>query len=376
MSIAMWMLGTSLAAAALAHAPFRGRSFRDALRRSEGGTHIGLRLTPGVSERLDGPDIVDLVQDAPWPITSMRFYEVAPEPMGADGQRWTHVVATLRSRPHGEGKEADTLATRNTVDFLRHRLALLGLRPRVLTSDELDATLRCSATVSLSESGNHNDFVRSPHLWFTGRRCVVVVRPPAQLLGMGEKDHAVTMRLGAVPRLRVESALGRDELGALLLPALELGYRIGIRTGRPQLFSHVLDAGAILVPSCGDESLDCIMVDGDCGHVETHDARIVELWHPEERPPYAPATVLPKGAATVPTRVPTLSMREFVWSLRTAHSEVLIQPAKTRQFRATATAYSEGPDSLPAQLAPPAPMAPPARRSLRGRAADYFPEPY
>lgn len=325
MSLALWLLTIAVTITAAAHIPVRGRSIRDILRRSEHGTLRGLRLTPGLRSELSTADIIALADDSPVTIDALCFYQLAPEIRGEHAHRyfraaerfsdqpepWTHLLITLPRT--GDDEQA--------LNFLIHRLGLLGIRARALTDNECGLTAGNEAIVQLRRTGrSHHEAAlgRKPHLWLTKQRSIAVSRGPAQVIGVGERGQTITMCPADVPRLRV--SCGDQDICELLIGTLSLGYRVGIRTSRPQYFTVALGLGAVLIPRTGDETVDVVVIDEYEPDLETGSARIIEV-------------VATSDGATCPT----LTMGELTWSLATARTTTTLRPLAMR-VAASATA--------------------------------------
>lgn len=371
MSIAASLIGVSVVGTAVAHISFRGRSLRDAFRRPHVGIELGFRVTPGLSKQLESRDIVGLIEDCPHSVSTLKIHRVAPGGLGsleesisrgisADRQDWVELVAMI-DHPAGveepSGTDRADAAVAATAEFLAHRLMLLGTRAR-----RLENLPTSPATVELRRSGGAPMLARTPHLWFTKARSIELPPPASIVLGIGETGRPVTMRLGEVPLLHVliSGAAAQKGIESVILAALQAGYRVGIRTLRQPYFAAMLAAGAVLVPSQGDPTIDCLVLDVGCDDVDALQARVIRL---QDSP----------RACTATGFVPYLEFQDYVWLLHTARSITTIKPLQPIAWPAS-SATPEFPESNPATSAVPgrAQAPEPVRAPGRGRAADLL----
>lgn len=319
---------TTLLAGAI-HVPVHGRSFRDRIRPAAEEPELGIRVTPGSRTQLTSDDIVALVNDSPYPISWFGIFEITPQPrneiahryraiaqsFGIADQAWVHIAVSLASPAHpklastaGTNNDKNTVATNTgpaanygvarsaahnaVLDFLHHRLGLLGLRSRPLGTTELNVTLENEPTVVLRRPAGHSHS-RRPHLWFTQAKSLNISPPPRQIVGIGSSGRALTVRLGEFQQITITAPTAlatvpsgsttstssamttglptplrathmnthRHALSDLILPALVLGYRIGLYTHRPASFTELLDAGVTLLNDQQSPTVDVILHD-------------------------------------------------------------------------------------------------------------------
>lgn len=369
MSFALWLLIATITITAAAHIPVRGRSVRDILRRSECGELRGLRLTPGLRNQLTAADIIALADDSPVTIDALCFYQLTPEIRGEHAHRyfraaqryvdspvpWTHVVVTLPAVDEGNGQGNEAL------NFLIHRLGLLGIRARLLTEDECAQTVSAEAAVQLRRTGRSRHVAalgRKPHLWLTRQRDVTVTSGPAQVIGVGASGQTITMCPADVPHMRVRC--GDQDICELLIGTLSLGYRVGIRTSRPQYFTVALELGAVLIPRLGDQTVDVVVIDEYEPDLQTGSARIIEVVADATFSVANDAAAATPAASTSTEACPALTMGEFTWTLSTARTTAELRPLTMRVATASAV-------TAPAAAA----MAPAVATTARGlEAAD------
>lgn len=374
MSISLYLFVATIVITATAHVPVRGRSLRDYLRRPQTGVRFGLRLTPGLSNALSAEEIAALADDGPVPIDGLSLHHLPPEIRGEHAHRyfravqqrgqevvpWTHLVVTLPAdaTASGDGGTADALdsqtglspAATAACEFLIHRLGLLGIRARPLTDKECAQSADIAAVVELRRSGSSHraaGLKRSQQLWLTQRRDITVTSGPAQVIGVGKSGQTVTMCPADVPRLRLIGDV--DDVCALLTGTLSLGYRIGIRTSRPQKFVTALELGAVLIAHAGDKTADIIVIDEREPNLETGAARIVEVYPPDEICGADAADSTVSFSDTTPSNsvervcapmIPQLYMGMFAWTLSTARSTSSLRPLPPRASAGFASASS------------------------------------
>ena len=326
MPLSLWLLIAAIIITASAHVPVRGRSLRDRLRRTEHGKLIGLRLTPGLRSQLSSADIVSLADDSPVTLDALCFYHVAPEIRGEHAHRyfraaersgttpepWTHLVATIPTE----------VSTAKALHFLIHRLGIQGIRARRLTNQECALTASAAGIVQLRRTGRSHHVAalgRKPHLWFSRQRNIAITNGPAQAIGVGASGQTITMCPASLPRLEVDC--GTQDICELLIGMLSLGYRVGIRTSRPQFFAVALELAAVLLTRAGDDTVDLVVVEEHEPELRTGIARIIEV----SRVSSAMAV-----ASKALTPCPRLVMGEFTWTLSTARTTDELQPLAMR----------------------------------------------
>ncbi len=372
MTLSLLLLTTAVIIAIGAHIPVHGRSIRDRLRHTEHGTLIGLRLTPGLRSHISSADIVALADDSPVPLDALCFYHVMPdirgeyahryfraaERYGATPGAWTHLVVTL----------PDEASETQALDFLLHRLGLLGIRARPLTEHECALTISTQELVQLRRTG-HSDHVaalgRKPHLWLSRHRDIAITSGPAQVIGVGSSGQTVTMCPANLPRLEVQC--DAQNACELLIGMLCLGYRVGIRTSQPRLFSVALELGAVLLTRAGDTTVDVIVFEDYEPDLYTGIARIIHVNRADTGRKADSPTALS-------TSCPCLIMGEFTWTLSTARNSVELQPLALRPATGSMPATGSIPESIGrARAGHPAPGRHQARPEQQAHLARQFP---
>lgn len=324
-----------------AHVPVHGRSLRDRLRGSEHSNFIGLRLTPGLRNQLCAADIVALADDNPVTVDALCFFHIAPEIRGEHAHRyfraaeqygataapWTHLVATLPV----------DVSTDETLTFLVHRLGLLGIRARRLTEQECALTTSSEGIVELRRTGHSHHAAtlgRKPHLWLSRQRDITVTDGPAQVIGVGSSGQTITMCPANLPRLHVDC--NNQDVCELLIGMLSLGYRVGIRTPRPQFYSVALELGAVLLTRVGDDTVDVIVIEEYESDLCTGIARIIEVKHAggtnscKKHSYVQPVTETGMHSPASSVSCPRLTMGEFTWTLSTSRSSDELRPLTMR----------------------------------------------
>lgn len=259
---AQWIvLGVCVTAVIVAHIPFRGVSLRDRLRPRPPTQTVGLRLLPGLAGQLTAADITALIDDAPYPVYSLSFHRVritannerahqyfaATQRLHVDADEWMHLIIHADLTPEQAAEIAQFMAT---------RLGHCGLRTRPLLPSEIALSHGMRPLVRIQQADRSLHRKRN-YLWMGSNRQLAIPPAPQQVLGIGSDGRALTMRLADIGILTMD---GRAP-DSLLLPALALGYRVGIRTGSPQHFRTALTHGAVLVTTAVDEHLDVIFYD-------------------------------------------------------------------------------------------------------------------
>ena len=337
MATASTFIGSSVTAALTMHIPIRGRSLRDRIRPRPQTHHRGWRLTPGTHSSLTSTELIALVDDTPTPIRALTCHNVEYQLDGKIGHHYARYEQRFGiQREHWSHLcvEADRHSDLEALaSFLQHRLHLLGLRARPLGQAEIDYSLAHPPQVELRHYGSAELRYTATHLWHTRERIFDISPGPAQMLGIGSKGQAITMNLTTIPKLRID--LGGNDGTDLLLPALLLGYRIGIRTSRPRHFHTPLAHGAELITHAGNPELDVVLLDAPGTAAHTHYARVIDIVPPNHdsartevhTPVQLYDTIDPEENPTGADHyIPQLEMGELTWRLRTARTHQLLRP--------------------------------------------------
>lgn len=310
------LVGGSALIAAGVHAPVRGRALRDRWRGPHPAPTAGARIVAASKDVLPMSALVEAVAECPVPVdvvsvhrsTARTVGEAAhryrgfADQLGVPEARWTSVLV-------GGPPEHD----RARLDFLIHRLGLLGLRARPLSAAEFDRDAATDAERLLARAPGRSH-VRRPHLWFTPAHDVDVPAAAAQLVGTSRDGAPLVMALPTIERLDVSADPAR--LAELLVPTLITGARLGIRTHRPRVFGPLLDYGAVLVTAAGDPTLDVLVLDRGArvdGAAST--ATIMLYDGPLPTPP---------SRESIP--VPSLTIGEHAWHLTIGDEETPVRP--------------------------------------------------
>lgn len=241
--------------------PFRGLSLRDRFRSHTVNDAVGLRLLPGRAHQLSSTDITALVDDAPYPIYSMSFFRVCCTPSDEVGHQY--FAAAQRLKVPTEAwmhliihADLDQTELTETLDFIATRLGHCGLRTRPLLPSEISMSCE-SHPLARIQQASRSLYKKRNYLWMSHSRHVLIPPAPQQVLGVGTDGRALTIRLADIGIIDLDGRAPDN----LLLPALALGYRIGIRTGSPQQFRTALAHGAVLTTASVDPHLDVICYD-------------------------------------------------------------------------------------------------------------------
>lgn len=410
-AIAFASIALTVLIAGAMHVPIHGKSLRDRLRPAAAPPTIGLRITPGTKTQLSAADIVAVVNDSPFPISWIGIYQITPESgdeiahryqaiarsFGVGSTPWIHVAVSInapRDSSRGDAPQNDSslesashkVSPRMEVlEFLHHRLGLLGLRPRQLSALELEKTLTHSPKVVLRRPAGQNH-TRRPHLWFTPRKSMDIPPAPRQIVGIGKEGKALTLRFGEfqrvvistdessipspdiatapaympnsglsphdghTPSFKADNFRSLPELSELILPALVIGYRVGLYTHRPMHFKELLDAGVSLVPDHRAPEVDMVIHDGLTAAANSPVRQkyvvtptVLYLEHFANNATLQTRNdVTEKSAVNVekrPLNTPQLKLSEHQWTLCLGEHKTGIRPIRVRPIAAP-TVYS------------------------------------
>lgn len=254
---ALALPGAAAATALAAHVPAFGPSLRDRLRTRPPAPDVGLRVHPArANATLPAAALLELAAHCPVPLDAVSLHVTGAGP-GACGGEYAHrylSAAGALGAPHAAwgvllaafGAHAPDRTA--ALGFLRHRLACLGLRSRVLTAEEAADAARHPAAVHLARPKRPAG-LRRPLTWVGGTADWDVPPAPAHVLGTSSGGAPVALAAPATPRVTVAGST--EDATAVIGPAQVLGVRVGIVTARPHRFQVLRKRGAVVITASG-----------------------------------------------------------------------------------------------------------------------------